>query len=65
MMAVAAKLDQTTANDGTRLHLTITLNRAAPAAHPAYLILTSRSMTTNRLGVPPTMHRWPIAVTSR
>jgi hypothetical protein len=64
VQAVAATLDRSTANDGTKLHLTITLNRVVPSAHPAFLMLTSLSMSTSRL-LGPTVHRWPIAVTSR
>jgi hypothetical protein len=63
-MAVQATLDGSVANAGTRLHLTIMLNSAAPPTKPALLLLTSLKPATSRLGGP-TVHRWPIAVTSR
>ena len=54
--AAAFTLDRSSANDGTRLHLTIRMSSSAPAAHPAFLMLISTSGTT--------IHRWPIAVTT-
>jgi len=54
--AATFALDRTAVNDGTRLHLTIVMARAAPEAHPMFLMLISTSGTT--------IHRWPIAVTT-
>ena len=54
--AVTFTLDRSSVNDGTRLHLTVRMSRAAPPAHPAFLMLVSTSGTT--------IHRWPIAVST-
>jgi hypothetical protein len=62
--AVTPTLDRQTANNGTTLHLTVTANRPLTSDHPALLLLTSREASTSRL-LAPTIHRWPIAVTTR
>jgi hypothetical protein len=55
--AVSSLLNRSTANNGTRLLLEITMRTAAPATKPALLMITSQSGGT--------VHTWPIAITSQ
>jgi hypothetical protein len=61
--AVTATLDQSMANEGARLHLTLTLKSAIPSAHPALLMVTSTMPGARGFAAP--VHRWPIEITSR